>query len=203
MFDIRLLSSGRIFKKKDLRRRTSLLCVYLFLRLFSRTKTFSQGGGNVRTTVLDGRLGQGPDRACMQLGGLQVCIGQGTYIRSMAGWIRACITSPGLTLVSEPRGGLRLWRKAGRSTLSSARSLAVQSLSLHHEEEEEACFLPLHLSLTSLQSGVKALYTEMAPQEHQAALVFCVRRYSKPGGARRSTSIKTSSEACYEVAGLF
>ena len=58
MFDTKLLSSGRILKKKDLRRRTSLFCVYLFLRLFSRTKThLREGGSNVRTRVLDGRLG--------------------------------------------------------------------------------------------------------------------------------------------------
>ena len=58
MFDTKLLSSGRILKKKDLRRRTSLFCVYLFLRLFSRTKThLREGGSNFRTRVLDGRLG--------------------------------------------------------------------------------------------------------------------------------------------------
>ena len=153
MFDTRLLSSGRIFKKKDLRRRTSLLCVYLFLRLFSRMKTFSQGGSNVRTTVLDGWLGQWPDRACMQLGGLQVCIGQGAYIRSMAGWIRACITSSGLTLVSEHRGGLRLWRKQ-EGDLSLSFSLQQEGSSFLNGHEEAH-----HLFLSSLP-GVTNLYTE-------------------------------------------
>ncbi len=106
----------------------------------------------------------------MQLGGLQVCIGQRAYIRSMAGWIRACITSSGLTLVSELRGGHRLWRKKLSLSLSLQQEEAL-ALSLQQEEA-----LSLSFSLGSAQEG-KAM---LPPLESISLLLYLLPRGKAP-----------------------